>query len=45
MEIKIQELSGKVLVITFPSILSEDTKDLLQTELEQSGFKTIWLVG
>jgi len=45
MEIKIQELSDKVLVITFPNILNENAMGLLRQQFEDLGFKIVWLVG
>ena len=45
MEIKIQGLSDKVLVITFPSIINEDARNLLRQQFEDLGFKIVWMVG
>ena len=44
MEIKIQELSDKVLVITFPNLYNEDGRNLLRQQFEDLGFKIVWLV-
>jgi hypothetical protein len=45
MSIKVQELSDKVLLVTFPIDGSEDSRQLLGDELKHYGFKVIWLVG
>jgi len=45
MDIKIQELSDKVLVITFPNLFNEDARNLLRQDFENLGFKIIWLVA
>ena len=45
MDIKIQELSDKVLVITFPNFSNEDARNLLRQEFENLGFKIVWMVG
>jgi hypothetical protein len=45
MSIKVQELSDKVLLVTFPEGGSEDSRQLLGDELKHHGFKVIWLVG
>ena len=45
MDIKIQELSDKVLVITFPNLFNEDARNLFRQEFENLGFKIVWMVG
>jgi hypothetical protein len=44
MEIKVQELSDKVLLVTFPEGGSEDSRQLLSDELKHHGFKIVWLL-
>ena len=45
MKINVQELSGKVLLVTFPEGGSEDSRKLFSSQLQEEGFKIIWMVG
>ena len=45
MKIEVQELSDKVLLVTFPISGSEDARQLLADELKHHGFKVIWMVA
>lgn len=45
MKIEVQELSDKVLLVTFPENGSENSRQVLADELKHYGFKVIWLLG
>ena len=44
-ELKVQELSDKVLLVTFPSLYNNEAQETFKTELENLGFKVVWMVA
>lgn len=41
----VQELSDKVLLVNFDPIINEYGRDLFKKQLEDLGFKVVWMVG
>lgn len=41
----VQELSDKVLLVTFDPIINEYGRNLFKQQLEDLGFKVVWMVG
>ena len=42
---KVQELSDKVLLVTFDPLVSEYGRNIFNKQLEDFGFKVVWTVG
>lgn len=42
---KVQELSDKVLLVTLDALINDDARNLFANQLENLGFKIVWMVG